>query len=157
MEKWKHNEKVRQKRYGYRFSSVWEYERHARVNLKLTKFLYHGTQEKRLTSILKDKTLKPNCETKEVNYTCSHTKSVYFTTDKEQAENWAKWSIGEIFSIDKYVTRTKEKAFVIAIPKKLLAHRLKLDDNLVIGGQSFRVEGPIRLTPECIIEEVKEV
>ena len=150
-EKWIHNEKVRKCRYGYRFSPVWEYEKHARINLKLTKFLYHGTQERRLTKILENKTLKPNCETGEINYEyLSDKKSVYVTTDKKQARQWA------FLNIIRGPLGFKEKPFIIAIPKKLLAHRLKLDENLIDNLlNSFRVEGPIRLTPECMIEEVK--
>ena len=165
-EKWKHNEKVRRSLYGYRFSANWEFERKARVNLKLSKFLYHGTQERRLKKILEDKTLKPNCETGEINYTgLSHKKSIYFTTCKEMARNWANWSVKNIPILEVWKNRAtnkndipfkecrQEKAFVIAIPKKLVAHRLKLDENVINEGESFRVEGPIKLTSECMIED----
>jgi len=161
--RWLRNLRVRMKLLGFRFSLVWEFERKARVNLKLSKFLYHGTQERRLKKILEDRTLKPNSETGEVNYLeLSHKKSVYLTTSKGMSQKWAYWNCNKSDSVTNWsesvhfhITR-KEKAFIIAIPKKLLAHRLKLDDNLPSDGESFRVEGPIRLTPECEILEVYE-
>lgn len=165
--RWIRNRKVRAKLLGFRFSSVWEIEKYARVNLKQSKFLYHGTQEQKLNKILKDRTLKPFVVTGEINYIeLSHKESVYVTTNKDMASKFAYWSIRNIPALENwkekasinqnmslYVSR-KEKAFVIAIPKKLLAHRLRIDENLQCDGESFRIEGPVRLTPECTIEEV---
>jgi hypothetical protein len=169
LERWKHNEKVRKKRYGYRFSPVWEFEKYARTNLKFSSFLYHGTQERKLNEILKDKTLKPNRDTGRVNYVdLAHSGSVYFTTNKglaslfaynntETSKAFENWSVR---ACKKNAIRLNlfrhEKAFVIAVPKRLLAHRLKIDENLQSEGESFRIEGPIRLNLECTIEEVKE-
>jgi hypothetical protein len=113
-------------------------------------FYYHGTQESRLQSIIKEG-LKPSCMTGHENYEISVKDAVYLTEDPKEAEMWANWNRKDIVTQKE---THREKAFVICVPKSRVdQNRLEKDRNLPMC-VSFEYYGTIE--PPFSFYEISE-
>lgn len=129
-------------------------------------FYYHGTQESRLESILKEG-LKPNRLTGIENYEISDKDAVYLTEDRKEAQDWAEWNRKPIFKafsawslrackkndIPLKMTK-KEKVFVIIVPKSRIDQKLLQIDKNLCDGTSHEYHGIIE--PPFQFYEVSE-
>lgn len=118
-------------------------------------FYYHGTQESKLQSILKEG-LKPNCLTGNVNYGLSTPEAVYLTEEPEEAKNWAIWNRKtRNMAIEKWTLKAAkngnltlishrfERAFVICVPKARVDRNKLVHDHVLCWSPSFEFLGTI--------------
>ena len=142
-----------------RYRRKCEYVRrvNAWINRLKCGFLYHGTTEKRLNSIL-EHGLKPNNQIPKdfINYPdLSRDKSVYLTSDMSTALLFARNNRIEKYINGEYIT---EKMVLLCISKSVIPKKKLLkDENLSFSIDCFRIEDTIinDFFPLILNEDIK--